>query len=78
MECRRKDLVTHFVWLSKLKSISIDDEEGARDERGGEESGDGFSFRGPAILRMLDGLSLEVMIVRRERRSLPGVVLFPR
>jgi hypothetical protein len=49
-----------------LESISIDDGEGARDNLRRE---DNFPLNDPAILCMrlvLDGLSLDMMIVRRE------------
>ena len=60
--------ITHLsrVALSDLELISIDGAVGARDERRKE---DNLPFTDPAILRMRlapDGLSLDMMIVRRE------------
>jgi hypothetical protein len=67
MKCWRKESVAHLanVALSELESISIDDEVGARDERR-----DGFPSKDPVFLRIrLDGLSLDMLIVRRGNRS---------
>ena len=64
----KRILVTHLVGLSELESISIDDGVGARDKWRRE---DNFPLREPATLRMrlVCGLLLDMMIVRREGRS---------
>jgi hypothetical protein len=64
----KRILVTHFVGLSELESLSIDDEVGARDESRRE---DNFPLKNPAILRMqlvLGCLSFDMTILRRERQ----------
>jgi hypothetical protein len=55
--------------LSELGSISIDGDVGARDERRREEN---FPCKEPAILRMeflLNGLSLDMMMIVKEDLS---------
>ena len=68
----------HDVGLSELESISIDDGLSARDTCRRE---DNLPLTVPAILRMrsvLDGLSLDMMIVRRESRGSCASLFFPR
>ena len=59
--------VAHLVLgLSELEPISIDDEVGSRDKCIREDS---FPLKDPAMLRMrlaLDGLLLDMMIVREK------------
>ena len=73
----RRISVTHIVALSELESISNDDGVGARDKWRGEDI---FASKDPVSLlllcmRLVSGcMSLDMMIVRRESRSLQ----FPR
>ena len=72
---KKKNPVTHAVGLSELESISIGD---ARDKWKRE---DNFFLRLPATLCMrlvLGGLSLDMMIVRRERTGTSFTMVFPR
>jgi hypothetical protein len=68
MKCwkERKNVHTHLVGLLEHESISIDNGVGARGKRRRDDS---FPLKDPPILRMrsvLDDLSLDMMIVRRE------------
>ena len=74
MNVEEENLVTHIVLvvvgLSEFESI--DDGVGVRDKRRKDSREDTFPLKDPGILRMRlvpCGLSLDIMIVRRESRS---------